>query len=65
MSFDPGPEPKAGQAWLTPSEDACFTSPRPVDERAERSSTSCFEWQRQTFDLDVDLRPVPSFSASC
>jgi methylated-DNA-[protein]-cysteine S-methyltransferase len=59
VSFDPDPEAEAND--LARAFGArVLRSPRPLDE-ARRELDEYFEGRRQTFDLDVDLRPVPSF----
>ena len=59
VSFDPDPEAEADD--LARAFGArVLRSPRPLDE-ARRELDEYFEGRRQTFDLDVDLGPVPSF----
>ena len=59
VSFDPDPEAEADD--LARAFGArVLRSPRPLDE-ARRELDEYFEGRRQTFDLDVDLRPVPGF----
>ena len=59
VSFDPDPEAEADD--LARAFGArVLRSPRPLDG-ARRELDEYFEGRRHTFDLDVDLRPVPSF----
>jgi methylated-DNA-[protein]-cysteine S-methyltransferase len=59
VSFDPDPEAEADD--LARAFGArVLRSPRPLDG-ARRELDEYFEGRRHTFDLDVDLRPVPGF----